>query len=127
MQKTFPIQEWNKHFSSVGGKRAPISTNNVQDRKTFRTETRKFPTKNFEMSRWSQRMTELQQQAQIDTDVSAQRFADAELYGAMLQGTRQYEELAEKVSLRDINRFQFRRNHPDGDIPVDRAGGRGSR
>lgn len=30
-----------------------------------------------------------------------------------------FEEMAEKMDLKSINRYQFRSNRPEGDIPVD--------
>ncbi len=122
MQKTFPIQEWDKHFSSVGSKRAPITLSEEHGKQMFKTSKKEFPVKDFEMSRWNQRMAELHEQARISTDDRARAIADKKLYGMMLQDTRKYADMAEELSLRDINRFQYRHNRSDGPIPVQAAG-----
>ena len=122
MDKTFPIKEWNKHFSSLGAKRAPISVDDTKDKKLFRTE--KLDRKNFnvKMSRWNERMADLHKRAGIELDQRAQLIADRQFYNMMLQDTRQFSSMAEEVSLRDLNRYQFRRNRSDDSVPVERAG-----
>jgi hypothetical protein len=40
----------------------------------------------------------------------------------MLQDTRRFRDMADELSLQDINRYQFRRNHPGDRIPVEQAG-----
>ena len=39
-----------------------------------------------------------------------------------LQDAQQYRELGVKLSLRDINRYQFRRNRTNDGVPVQKAG-----
>lgn len=120
--KTFPITEWNKHFSSLGSKRAPIALDEKKKKERFEIDVMERKTIDFDMSRWNDRMADLHKQAGIDMDKRAQLVADRELYDMMLQDARNYREIAEKLSLRDINRFQFRRNRsPDG-IPIKKAG-----
>ncbi|HKK18063.1 MAG TPA: hypothetical protein VJ952_05220 [Opitutales bacterium] len=120
--KTFPIKEWNKHFSSLGSKRAPISMSEKDKKKRFKVEVLDRKTVDFEMSRWNERMAELHERAAIQMDDRARLFADRQLYDMMLQDAENYKELAEKLSLRDLNRFQFRRNRTDEGVPVKKAG-----
>jgi hypothetical protein len=47
---------------------------------------------------------------------------DQKLYYMMLQDSQKYSDMAEDLSLRELNRYQFRRNRSDGDIPVEKAG-----
>jgi len=122
MQKTFPIQEWDKHFSSVGSKRAPIRMSEARGKKIFETNTKTFPKKDFNRSRWNQHFAELHQQARISTDGKARKIADRQLYNMMLHDARKYEDMGEKLSLRDINRYQFRHNRSDEAVPVQAAG-----
>ena len=44
------------------------------------------------------------------------------MYTKMLQQAEHYNDTGELLSLRDINRFQFRKNRPDGDVPITKAG-----
>jgi len=120
--KTFPIKEWNKHFSSLGSKRAPMEVSEKKDKKRFEIEVLDRKTVDFEMSRWNERMADLHKRAGIQMDKEAQLTADRQLYNMMLQDAPHYQELAEELSLRDLNRFQFRRNHSGESVPVQKAG-----
>lgn len=120
--KRFPIEQWDKHFSSVGSKRASIAMQENQEKQMFRTETLDRTEVNFEMSRWNERMADLHKRAGIEMDDRARLVSDQQLYSAMLQDTQQFKEMGDQVSLRDLNRYQFRRNRSDVDIPVNQAG-----
>jgi hypothetical protein len=122
MDKTFPMKEWDKHFSSVGSKRAPITLKDSKEKKIFRTETLDRKEFDVEMSRWNERMADLHKKAGIKMDDQAQLVADQQLYSAMLQDTQQFSDMGDEVSLRDLNRYQFRRNRSDGAVPVEQAG-----
>ena len=50
MDKSFPIEEWDKHFSSVGSKRAPISLSEQKDKQMFETKTWDRKKVSFDMS-----------------------------------------------------------------------------
>ncbi|MGJ8651630.1 MAG: hypothetical protein ACSHX8_00015 [Opitutaceae bacterium] len=120
--KSFPIKEWDKHFSSVGSKRAAIEMNEGKDKKIFKTKTKEFPTKEYEMSGWNEKFTKLQGDARISTDDKARKIADRQLYNMMLQDTRKYNDLGVELSLRDLNRYQFRRNRSDEGVPTAKVG-----
>ena len=122
MNKSFPIGKWDKHFSSVGSKRSPIAITDDKKKQMFDTKTLDREEVSFEMSRWNEHMKDLHQKAGITLDDRAQLVADRQLYNMMLQDTKQFADLGDHVSLRDINRYQFRRNRSDGDIPVEKAG-----
>lgn len=122
MSKTFPMQSWGKHFSSLGSKRAPISTDNARDKKMFKTQRKEYSVKSYELSDWNARIAELHEKAGISTDDRARKIADQQMYQMAHQGTVQrFNEMREELSLRDINRYQFRHNRPDGDVPVQTA------
>ncbi|MGB0743392.1 MAG: hypothetical protein ACPGSB_02595 [Opitutales bacterium] len=122
LNKSFPITNWNKHFSRLGSKRAPISMSEGREKKRFEKKMIERKTIDFEMSRLNQRMIDLHKRAGIDMDQRAQLVADRQLYDMMLQDAKNYREMAEKVSLRDLNIFQFRRNRTADGIPVQKAG-----
>lgn len=119
--KRFPIEQWDKHYSSVGSKRSPISMQENAEKKMFRSKTFERKKIDFEMSRWNERVVDLHQKAGIKMDDQARLAADQQLY-RMLQNTQQFSEMGDEVSLRDVNRFQFRRNRSDEAIPVQAAG-----
>jgi hypothetical protein len=55
-------------------------------------------------------------------DDKARLVVDQKLYYMMLQDSQKYSDMAEDLSLRELNRYQFRRNRSDSDIPVEKAG-----
>jgi len=122
--KRFAIEEWGKHYSPLGSKRAPISISEQKDKQIFRSEIleRKTFSSGLELSRWNERMSDLHKQAGIQMSDEAHLSANQNLYNLTLKENRKYDELAEELSLRDINRFQFRRNHSSGQVPVAKVG-----
>ena len=122
MNKTFPIEQWDKHFSSLGGKRAPISLTENKDKQLFKTRMLKQRMVRFEMSQWNEKLSDLHEKAGIEMDDKARLIADQKLYYMMLQDSKKYSDMADEVSLRELNRYQFRRNRSDSDIPVEKAG-----
>ncbi|MGZ0654307.1 hypothetical protein ACWPKS_01765 [Coraliomargarita sp. W4R72] len=122
MNKSFPIGKWDKHFSSVGSKRSPIMLTDDKEKQMFDTKTLDREEVSFEMSRWNEHMKDLHQKAGITLDDRAQLVADKQLYNMMLQDTQKFSEMGDQVSLRDINRYQFRRNRSDDGVPVEKAG-----
>ncbi|MDQ8194583.1 hypothetical protein QEH59_09110 [Coraliomargarita sp. SDUM461004] len=123
MDKSFPIEQWDKHFSPVGSKRAGIALTEDKDKQMFQTKTLDRKQVDYDMSRWNDRMADLHQKAGIEMDDRASLVADRKLYYMMLQDSEEFRDMAEELSLRDLNRYQFRRNRSDSDIPVEKAGG----
>jgi hypothetical protein len=122
-RKTFPIEAWQKHYSPLGVRRAPIAVDEKRQKDRFEAKVLDRKTVPLEVSRWSEQMAELHRRAGIQMDEQARIAADRKLYSMMMQDARQYGELAERLSLRELNQFQFRRNRPDGEIPAQTAGG----
>lgn len=123
MQQKFPIQSWQKHFSSLGSKRAAITTKESSSKKIFKTEQQTFSQKKYDMSGLNLQMLELHQQAGISMDDQALKIANQQLHQMASQGSKQkFEELGSELSLREINRFQFRHNRSDQALPVQAAG-----
>ena len=123
--KRFPMKEWDKHFSPLGQKRAAINVEADGKKKRFDTQVREMPVKEKKLARWNRKIADLEKRARIQTSDTAEKIAAARTYDMLLQDTRHFEELGEEVSLRDINRFQFRRNRSDDGIPVEDAGSGG--
>ena len=122
MNKTLPIEQWDKHFSSLGSKRAPISLTEDKDKQLFKTRILKQKMVRFEMSHWNEQLSDLHKKAGIEMDDKARLIADQKLYYMMLQDSKKYSGMAEELSLRELNRYQFRRNRSDSGIPVQKAG-----
>ena len=122
INKRFPLDHWNKHFSSLGSKRAPIKVIESREKIEFNTKLIDHVEVDYDMSGWNQKMAVLHQNAGIDLDDRAQLALNQKLYYMLLQDRKQFVDLGKEVSLRDLNRYQFRRNRSDGDIPVNKAG-----
>ena len=122
MNKTFPIDQWNKHFSSLGSKRAPISLSEDKDKQLFKTKLLDQKMISFEMSRWNEQLRDLHKKACIKMDNKARLVADQRLYYMTLQDSQKYSSMADELSLRDLNRYQFRRNRSNDDIPIEKVG-----
>ena len=122
LSKRFPFDQWNKHFSSLGNKRAPIELTESKDKVEFNTNVIDYEKFDYDTYEWNQKMIDLHLNAGIDLDDRAQLVVNQKLYQMLLQDRKKFDELGEEVSLRDLNRYQFRRNRSDGDIPVNKAG-----
>ena len=120
--KTFPFKHWNKHYSSMGSQKWGFSVEKTSDEKRFETGMVNFPTKDLELSEWQGYLANLESRAQISTDTTARVIQDKRVYEMMLQQADNYKDTGKLVSLRDINRFQFRKNRSDGDVPTTKAG-----
>ena len=122
MSKTFPIEQWDKHFSSLGSKRAPITITENKDKQLFKTKVLKQKMFPFEMSQWNEQLSDLHKKAGIEVDDKARLIADHKLYYMMLQDSKKFSSMADELSLRELNRYQFRRNRSDSDTLVEKAG-----
>ncbi|MEM7791219.1 MAG: hypothetical protein AAF546_07450 [Verrucomicrobiota bacterium] len=121
LKKSFPIQEWGKRYSSLGSQRAGGVYKQRYDKKIYQKQIKSYDTWQFDMAQWNDYVSSIHERSAIQTDQRSKKISDRALYHMILQDTRSYRDLGERVSLRDINRFQFRRNRSDGDIPVERV------
>ena len=123
---SFELKFWEKHFSPWGSKRSEIGGQKNE------LAEKKFPKRSFtsgqkkiqkSMVTIDQNLEDLYREAGIEMSDRARLVENRKLYNMALQDTKQkFEDLKEALSLRDINRFQFRRNRtPDG-VPVQAAG-----
>lgn len=123
MNKSFPLTQYDKHFSSLGRSKAPISLTERSEKSMFQADVKEYDMKDLKIADWNEQMSRLHKQARIATDQTYADLATKQRYQAMLQDSPQaYEALAEELSLREINRFAFRRNRPKGESPSTAAG-----
>jgi hypothetical protein len=120
--KSFSFKHWNKHYSTMGSKKWDSTVDKTIEKKRFESEMMQFPTKEIELSEWQGYLANLESRAQISTDTTARIIQDKRIYEMMLQQAENYKDTGELLSLRDINRYQFRKNRPDGVIPKTNAG-----
>jgi len=122
MQKSFAFKEWDSHYSTLGSKRSNISTKETKKKERFEAEMIEFPQKKMDISKWNGRLAKLEDKAQISTGKTSKQIEDKRMYKTMMQTSKNFAETGETLSLRDINRFQFRQNRSDSSVPVSAAG-----
>lgn len=122
LQKSFPFKQWDSHYSSLGSKKSGISLSESKDKKLFESKMVEFDTKEMDVSKWDGRMADLEREAQVSTDATMKKLEDKRMYEMLMQESKSYAETGETLSLRDINRFQFRQNRSDSAVPVSEAG-----
>ena len=120
------MKNYDMHFSSLGAKRAPIDLSEGREKQLYKSpEVKSFDKRAIEFSTWSQQMARLEQEARISTDSRVQSLLDRDHYQMMMQDTpKAYAEIADELSMRDLNRFAFRRNRSSEmpDTAATRAG-----
>ena len=122
MQHSFPLQRWDLHYSSLGTQKSGIVLEEATAKKRFNSEIVTFPSKERTLSNWNSRLADLERQAQISTDQTMRKIEEKRLYRMMLQTSPRYSDTGDMLSLREINRFQFRKNHSDAVVPVQEVG-----
>jgi hypothetical protein len=120
-QQRFPIQSWSKHFSSVGGKRANVKMASKEPKTITKTQF-KTEIRDRKSSRFSKQRARVEKNSGISSSDKALIVEDSQTYAMQLQNPALFRELGKHLSLQDINRFQFRRNHSSGAVPVQKAG-----
>ena len=122
--KTIQFKHWNKNYSSLGSKKWDYPIEKARNKKRFEAGTVDFFKKNKEikLSDWQGYLANLETKAQISTDTTARIIQDKRMYEMMLQQAENYKDTGETLSLREINRFQFRKNRSDSDVPVTKVG-----
>lgn len=125
-EKSFELKTWEKHFSPWGSKRSEVGGDkNEWSQKKFPKRRLESGPKKFKksMATINQKLEDLYREAGIDLTEQARLVENRQLHQMVLQDTKQtFEALKEELSLRDINRFQFRRNRTDDGVPVQAAG-----
>ena len=121
-QKTFPFKNWEKYYSSLGSKKWNTLVQEARKKNRLNPGKVEFPTNEIVFSEWQGYLTELESRARISPGSNMWLIQDKHVYQTMLQRAKHYKDTGKLLSLRDINRYQFRRNRPDGEIPFTKAG-----
>jgi hypothetical protein len=119
--KRISYEGWSKHFSSVGSKRAPVEME-AKEQPIITKKRKSYKTRAREMSSMDREMARLKKEAPLGKKDEPLLLRDRQVYSMMLQGAAFEEEMGKQLSLRDLNRFQFRRNRSDAAVPVKQAG-----
>lgn len=122
-QLTFPQKSFNTtdHLQ----KRGPFSGANEQFAlgNLYKTRTLSFDTKKFDMHRYNNRMSPLENLDTVRETVMAIKYSNAPHYQYPTATLQEIHGIVDQISMRDINRFQFRSNRSaEPGLEVQRAG-----
>ena len=117
--KTIRLETWDKHFSPHGQKKVFSDKSNSSFDQLWDKKVQQYKNMDIEESSWNQHLAKIHEDAGINLSQESQILDDKQSYNLVLQNMGYFEEMAEKMDLKSINRYQFRSNRPEGEIPVD--------
>ena len=97
-------------------------TKQTLKQKSYEYNKLSFVINEKKLSQLSGRLALLKTQARMSTDDRYDAIEDRRMYAMMLQSAQQYREMRKQLSLRELNRFQFRRNRQADGVPIEKAG-----
>ena len=124
--KTIEYSRWDKEMSRLGDQRAPIGpegtdARSAAQRKSFRHPgVKSYPDEPIERARLDGQEADIRNFDEIREMALVEKYRDASVHRVM-ENAREFRSMGEELGLKDLNRYQFRKNRPDG-IPVQRAG-----
>ena len=118
-KKTIRFETWDKHFSPLGQKKVFSDKSNSSFDQLWDKKIQQYKNMDIEESSWNQYLAKIHEDAGINLSQESQILDDKQSYNLVLQNMGYFEEMAEKMDLESINRYQFRSNRPEGEIPVD--------
>ena len=122
--KRISIEEWPAHFSPFGGKRFPMGNVNLWGSERVPSTRIEIKTLlNDQIADESSERATNQNLSKKTPAANAVEFRDA-YYARLNERVDDWMNKVNNMSLRDINRYQFRRDRPNKPgFPVQRAGG----
>ena len=117
--KTIRLETWDKHFSPLGQKKVFSDKSNSSNDQLWDKEIKEYKNIDIEESSWNKHLAKIHKDAGINLSQEFQILDDKQSYSLVLQNMGYFKEMAEEMDLKSINRYQFRSNRPEGEIPVD--------
>jgi hypothetical protein len=122
--KRMPVKMWHGEFNAIGQRRAPIEVRETNPKTRIRPEIIEVEKKERRIAPQSRRMAHVRNFDQVREKQLVPKYRDAEV-GSVQQMSRPApsKKQGEELTMRDLNRFSFQRNHPDAGGPkVEKAG-----
>ena len=118
-KETIQFKEWHKKFTPMARKQSGLGnkTSSIQQQ-TIEYAPAPQKVVRLSISPHSRKHANAQSWNQLREQIAAERFEQAEISSP--QG-RQFQDIVDEVSLRDVNRFQFMKNKTDDGIPVEKV------
>lgn len=120
-KKKIRLETWDKHFSTIGQKKIFSDKSTSSSDKMLKKKIQQKKNIEIEESNWSQHLAKIHKDAGINLSQQSRILDNKESYNLVLQNMGHFEEMAEMMDLKSINRYQFRSNRPEGRIPVDKV------
>lgn len=120
-RKEIRLETWDKHFSNLGQKKIFSDKSSSSFDKSLDKNIQQMKNIEIEEANWSQHLAKLRKDAGINLSQQSQILDNKASYNLVLQNMGYFEEMAETMDLKSINRYQFRSNRPEGDIPVEKV------
>lgn len=117
------VEEWPSHFSPFGGKRFPVGKAKIWGSERIKSTRIEIKTPlNSQVADENLKRVTNPNLSKQEPSLNSVEFRDA-YYSRLEDRVDEWMEKVNNLSLRDVNRFQFRRDRPsEPGFPVQRAG-----
>ncbi len=111
----FPKKDFVKNEKFTRGEKEPFKGVNEQYPlgNLYQNRTLSFETKKYDMHRYSGEKSQLDNLETVRETMMAVKYSEARHYDTPMSKLNEIYGITEQISMRDINRFQFRRNRSD--------------
>lgn len=119
--RRFPITRFHTEFNSIGRRRAPIEVREAREKKMIRPEVLNMKTFERKMAAEDGRLAYVRNFDRVRENELVPALRDADVVTVKEMSRPARNEETKELSMRDINRFTFQRNHSDdGPVPVQK-------
>ncbi len=108
-----PIKRWHTEFSPIGQRRSSIQVRESHEKTMIRPEVRDLKTVELGMSPLAGRMAYVRNFDQVRDNDLVPKYRDATVVTVQEISTPAPSNKQEELSMRELNRFSFQRNHLD--------------
>lgn len=122
--KRFPIKEWHGEFSPLGRRRASINMSETREKTVVRPQVIEIKKQERKMAPMNGRKAFVRNFDKVKEKELSAKYRDAQVVHVKQASVPAPSKKQQKdLTMRDINRFTFQRNHSDAHgLKVDKAG-----
>lgn len=111
--KRFPMKQWHAEFNSIGKRRAPIDMKESQQKTMIQPNVIDMKTFDRKIAPQSGKMADVRNFDFVKENRMVEEYQDAEVVTVEEMSRPASPNEGKEISMRDLNRFSFQRNHPD--------------
>jgi hypothetical protein len=112
-RQTLPIKRWHAEFSPIGQRRSSIQVRENREKTMIRPQVTELKTVDLGMSPLSGRMAYVRNFDEVRDNHLVPKYRDATVVSVKEISTPAPSNKQEELSMRELNRFSFQRNHLD--------------